>query len=55
MQLQFESLGLENLQLETCVDGQELLKRVTEILNGIDPKTISEKDIQPLKLILCDI
>ena len=48
-------MGLESLQLETFVDGQELLKRVTEILNGIDPKTISGRDIQPLKLIISDI
>ena len=45
LQLLFESLGHKDLMLETFVDGQEILKRVTSILNDIDPSTIADRDI----------
>ena len=57
MQLQYENLNRQDIKLEMFINGQDLIDRFVEVLDKIQPDKLDPnvKDIQPVKLVICDI
>ena len=57
MQLQYENLNRQDIRLEMFINGQDLIDRFVEVLDKIQPDKLDPnvKDIQPVKLVICDI
>ena len=56
MQLQFSYLKRKDIVLEMFANGQDLVQRLDNVLDSIKlDKLDGVLDIQPIKLIICDI